>query len=329
MRLLRVELHRLTSRSLVVVCVLASLVGVSVLLAGVWSALSLWDEDVVAQAEEAYAEARADWAENGDEVVEACLADQQAERDAVDDDTIDFGCEQMEPQLDWFLPPSMELDVTLPGHLANLAVLLVVVLLVIGTTSTAAEMSTGSMGTWLTFVPRRIPVLVAKLTAAGLVAVPIGAVVLAIGVPVLWWLHERQGLADAMTRELWVDAAATGLRVVVLGVAAAVVGAALGILLRHTAAVLGVVLGYAVLGELVLRASAPRLQPGLVGLNVQAWVQGGATYAFEECQVEPTGTFCDYTEASVGMMQGGAYLGALVIVVVAVTAVVFARRDVT
>ena len=73
----------------------------------------------------------------------------------------------------------------------------------------------------------------------------------------------------------------------------AVAGAAMGILLRHTAAVLGVALGWAVAGEGILRGAVPSSQPWLLNANLTGWLQHGTTYVVERCTSSDGGYSCE------------------------------------
>lgn len=127
-------------------------------------------------------------------------------------------------------------SITLTG--ANLAVLVVAVM---GSIIGAREYSTGMIRTTLAAVPKRLPVLWGKLaTFTGLM----GAVVVA-GVLVAFFAGMSILDAGGAATAAWSD---DGVARAVLGTAANVVGLgvmglALGIMLRSTAAAIGVVLG--------------------------------------------------------------------------------------
>lgn len=326
-RLTAVELRRLASRRLVVAAAVAAVLITGLVLLGTWTASRPMNAAQLEQAERAYAQAQADWAENGEEMVAECEEAEQRETEATGTD-VDFGCESMEPQREWFFFTAPPFEENLPALLGAVTALVVVVAFAIGTTFVAAEISTGALSNWLTFEPRRTRVYASKLTAAAVGVLPLAVVVLALLVLGAWWIHDHHGLADGMTRADWLEAGGSILRLVVLGAFAAVVGAALGFLLRHTAAVLGLAVGYAVVAEGILAAIRPAVRPWLPQLNMTAWVQGGASYFTEECAVGATGTSCQMVEQTLSLGQSAAYLGVLVVVLVAVGALVFRHRDV-
>jgi len=328
-RLVRVELQRLAARRLVLAAILGVIVSVGLVLWGTASTIRPLTPTQLEEAERSYDLAVQDWQDNGAEYLQQCLDDQDRERTLQDDPTLDFGCDQMgPPERQWYVPVAPALQDTLPAVLGPVVFLLGFAGLLIGATSTAAEMSTGAITTWLTFEPRRLRVYTSKLLAAGAFLVLPMALTLALVVGGLWAIHAQQGLADTMTGQDWADAAAMSLRMLAVIVLGGIVGAALGILLRHTAAVLGLVVGYAVLVENLLGALAPRLQPALLLLNVSAWTQNGADYGVQECTTSSQGTMCEYVQHTLSLDQGASYLAVLAAVIIVGSALVFRRRDV-
>ncbi|HQY33397.1 MAG TPA: ABC transporter permease subunit [Actinotalea sp.] len=328
-RLVWVELQRLAARRLVLGALLATLVAIGLVLWGTAATVRPLTAAQLEEAERAYALALADWEENGEEQVAQCREDQEREREASDDPTLDFGCDQMgAPERAWYVPVAPALEDTLPGVLAPVTFLIGFMALLVGATSTAAELSSGAITTWLTFEPRRLRVYASKLLAVGAGLVPAAVLTLALLVAGVWAVHAQQDLAGTMSGADWQDTLGTTLRMLVVIVLGGVAGAAMGIWMRHTAAVLGVVVGYAILVENLLGALVPRLQPALVLLNVSAWVQDGAAYYVSQCTTSSQGTSCEYVEQTLSLAQGAAYLGGLCILVVLGAGLVFRRRDV-
>lgn len=326
-RLLRVELRRLFSRRLVVLATAGAVVVTGMLLLGFWQSSQPMSSAERAQAQTEYDRARADWEENGEEYLAQCLADQELERDSTGRDA-DFACQDMEPKEEWFLRPASPLEESLPGVLTGGAFQLLFLALLVGATFTAAEASTGSLGNWLTFEPRRLRVYGAKLLAAAVGVLPVTAVLLGVTVAGAWAVAGSLGLAGGMTSQDWSDAAATAGRILALSAVVAAVAAALGFLLRHTAAVLGVAVGYMVVVELMLAGYLERLQPWLVVKNVDGWISRGTTYYVSTCTTDSTGTLCEYTERALAFGHSAVYLLVLAAVLVLAGALVFRRRDV-
>ncbi|MPV37485.1 ABC transporter permease subunit [Georgenia subflava] len=326
MRLSRVELRRLFSRRLVVLAMIGGLVVSALFLVGVWQSSQPMSAADLERAEAEYERQLADWEENGEEWVAQCLEDEAREAELTGTD-VDFGCEQMEPQREWFIWESPPMEDSFPMVLAGQSYLLVALALLVGATFTAAEMSTGSISSWLTFEPRRLRVYASKVLATGLGVVPVAVLAVAILVTGGWVIARSFGLAGSMDGSAWSSLAAMALRILVLVVLAAMVGSALGVLLRHTAAVLGVVVGYVVVVETMFAGALGRFQPWLVARNIEGWVNHGTVYYVPECTTDSSGTMCDYVERSLSFGHSTAYVLISAAVVVVVGALVFRRRD--
>lgn len=328
MRLLAVEVRRIRARRLVLLVVLAGLGAIALVLAGTWQSARPLTDAQIEDAERQYAFALEDWEANGEQMVADCLEQQERESELTGG-PVDFGCEQMgPPQEEWFLPQANELAQTFVPLLSSTATLLVLLVFAIGVTSTAAEMSSGSMSTWLTFVPQRMRVLFSKVGAAVLVGLPLTLLLVLVLVAGLVGVHAANDALGDLTGEVWTDVAWTVLRIVLLGGVVAGVGAALGVLLRHTGVALGVVLGYAVVVEAILGSLVTRLQPFLLRTTMTGWIEGGTSYWVNECTVTERGTECMGTEVPVSLLQSSLVLVVAVAVVLGVTALVFRRRDV-
>jgi ABC-2 type transport system permease protein len=266
-------------------------------------------------------------------MLEECRQQQATQREASGDQTLDFGCDQQAqtPTLEQMGVVVPDADSITAGITKVSALLLAFVALMLGASFVGAEFSSGSMGTWLTFVPRRLRVAGSKLFAAavgGLVLGALGLLLTTLGARMVAVVN-RPGSdlqlppAPALDEPLPVLA----LRVVVLALGAGVVGAALGLMLRHTAAVVGLVLGYAVVIEGIVVQSffQGRLQPWSVLKNIEAFVDRGATYYLETCT--PQG--CDTVPQTITYTHGWVLLTCAAVLVVALALAVFRRRDVT
>lgn len=325
-RLTVVELRRLFSRRLVLLAMLASLAVVALMLVVTWTTVQPMSAAEQAQAEQFYADELERWAEHGDEQVASCEEAEASESEATGED-VDYGCDQMAPQREWYVVTPPSFADTLPTLLGVLSTALVFLPLLIGTTFTAAELSTGSMSNWLTFEPRRGLVYASKLVAAALGVVPMTLVALVGSIGGAWLINDAQGLTDSMTAEVWTDVTWTAVRILALAVVVSAVGAALGFLLRHTAAVLGLAVGYGIVVEGVLGSVLPALSPWKLLLNIESWVQDGTSYWVYECTTDAGGTMCDGVEKVVTLDHSAWYLLVLCTAVILLGAVLFRRRD--
>ena len=326
-RLLRVELLRLVTRRLVVAAALAALVVGGLVVFGVFQMVKPPPPAQLEQAEQAYQQELERFRENGEEMVADCREAEEAEREAIGQD-VDFGCEQMEPQREWFISTAPPLGDNLPMMLSALVPLVVLLPMAMATTFVAAEHSTGAISNWLTFEPRRLRVWTSKVIAASIGAVPAVAALLGLVVGGTYLAYSLQGLETDLATGVWQEILWTCLRLVALGVMAALAGCALGFLLRHTAAVLGVVIGYAIIVEGILRNVVPALVPWTAGQNANAWTRYGAPYWVQECTVGPTGQMCEGVERVLTFGHSAAYLLLGTAVLLVVSALVFRRRDV-
>ena len=269
------------------------------------------------------------------QMIKDCVEQQALERERSDDPSIDFGCST----IGTFQTPTLEdmgivvpiADTITESAMEPLVSVLGFLVLILMGSFVAAEFTTGSMGNWLTFKPRRVQVAASKLVAAAL-----GATLLAAGAVALLALGAR--MVATLNRPgsdlqlpdpppLDESLGQLVLRAVVLVLAAGVLGAALGLLIRHTAAVVGVLLGYVVLveGFAVHALLQGRLTPFAVVPNAFAFLEKGYPYTAQKCTPEG----CTFAEQTVSYTHGWVYLLVLAVIAVVVSVASFRRRDVT
>lgn len=324
MRLLGVELDRFFSRRAVRWLILATF-----LLGGFGALLALgpaqpMSESDRAAAIESFEEYRAHWEAESPAMYEECLAGQEADRDN------DWDCEFIleEPRLsDWLWETSFA--EAGPSIVSGLVTGLLLIVLVAAVTFVAAEFSTGAIGNWLTFEPRRTRVFLSKLGAAVVGAVPIAALGYVVAFLATWAPFALAGTVGQMTAETWVEHAATGGRTVVAGVVVAVVGVALAFLLRHLAAAIGLSVGWLLIVENLAGLAYPRLQRWTFGNNMRALLEDGTTYYVDVCTLDEAGRHtCEWTGFDITVWQGGFTLAAFAVVLAGVALIVFGRRDI-
>ncbi|HLS46521.1 MAG TPA: hypothetical protein VK045_13925 [Ornithinicoccus sp.] len=331
-RLTRVELRRIFSRKIVHLSVLAIVAASLLVFWGLWQTVqpvSAFEE----QAKRDFEQIHSDWEEQqqfqDDEFVEQCLAEQEAERERMGDPSIDFGCVWEEPTLEdmiaGYAPPSMfdlySMNLRDTGNLVFILVLLG------GSTATAAEIAHRTLGTWLTFEPRRDRVFASKVLASGLVAIPITALFLALilgGVPLIYQLRGVDGTVSAAE---WSDLGWMSARMVALAVFLGMVGAAAGLLMKHTGAVLGIVVGYLLVAENMVRGLFPNYTKYLLSENLLAWINDGQQVRTWVCDDAFNGE-CREVVTLISLEQGALVVGLVGVVVVLLSWVLFRRRDV-
>ncbi|ROS73522.1 ABC transporter permease subunit [Cellulomonas sp. PhB143] len=328
MRLLRVELRRFRLRALIRWGAVGAVAVALLLVAGAFQTSTPLPQAQIDEIRAQYDEQVADWDAHKDEYIADC---KQQEADAQEaDPSADYACEQGGPGAweDWIGGTSSFSDAGI-SSIQSFGVVFLLLALFLGITFAAAETSSGAIGNWLTFEPRRRRVYWSKLAAASLGVLPIVAVALAVGTAGSWLAYEVHDATGSMTAALWTDLGWSLGRLLLGSAAFAAIGVALGMLTRHTAAALGVVVAWFVVVELFGANMLDGLQRWLLVVNTEAWVAGGATYSVETCTPSDGGGLsCSYVDHAVSLAQGGLVLAGLTIVVAVVSALVFRRRDV-
>ena len=328
MRLTKVELRRLFSRRLTTVALLGALVVTGLMMFATFQDAKPLSGPELTQQRVQFDQARKEFDANGQQQVQDCLTQQANAQKA--DPKADFGCNQMEPKLENYSKPQAKFAAFMPSTLVSGSYLLTFVGFVIGASFVAAEFSSGSMANWLTFEPRRMRVYASKLVAAGLGLIPATVTLLGLLTAGVWLIIRHFSPAVSTTAKVWGDLGEMGARSLALALAATVTGAALGVLLRRTVAVLGIAVGYLVLVEGVFGQALQGARPWLLQLNVNAWLQHGAGYFIQSCKTDAQGGYsCQGVEKVLSFGHSSAYLGLLVVVAVGLAALVFRRRDVS
>lgn len=325
-RLTVVELRRLGLRRLVWVALLLAVGVIAVTLYGVNDVVRS-SHEYMANAEVYYQDALRDWEENGEQYARDCLAEQERERELSGDDTVDYGCDQMvAPSLEDFQWGPQSLFEQMAELLGQLVFPMLFIVVLVGATATAAEFASRTIGTWLTFEPRRDRVFASKVLAPGLWALPVstGYVILVVaGVSAIFRFY---GVDDHISNTEWTDLAWMGVRSVVLLALVAATGAAVGLAVRHTAAVLGIVVGYLVAVEMLIVPFFPALSRYALSSNILGWVKGG--HLVDRWTCPPDGGECVNTVYEITTTHGGAVLGAVIAASVLLSWLVFRRADV-
>lgn len=327
-RLFRAEWRRVLHRRITLFTVLGIIAATVLFAFAMFSSTKAPTVEEIARSEQAYQRALDDWKRNGAEQVARCKQDEATTQET--EPGVDFNCDELKPMKDQYIYPQPTLAETVApvplvaGMLAALGAVL------IGASMVGAEFATGSIGNWLTFEPRRSRVYATKLLAVALGGLALGAVASALltgGGLLVAQLNNQDTTVEA---GFWAHHGWASLRAVVLTAAAAAGGAALGFITRHTAAVIGVGIGYLVLVESILVNFAGWLHPLLLTGNVQAWIQGSAQFSYQKCSPSETGIYsCNPITGTISNTHAALEL----LIVLAVLAVagwlLFRRRDVT
>ncbi|GAA1593937.1 hypothetical protein GCM10009789_55030 [Kribbella sancticallisti] len=327
-RLTGVELRRLVARRLTVIGVGAVLLITAFLLFATWQSARPLSAEQQRQAQFQFDQATKDWELNGAKNLELCKAELAKLPDPKP--PIEQYCQVSPPTIDMYGKPRTVFAEVMPETLLGSSYLLVFAAFLIGASFVGAEFSTGAIGNWLTFEPRRLRVYGSKLLAAAIGFVPVAVGILAILMLGTFLIVDQLGTTAGMTGKQWGDLIATAGRAVLVTAVGAALGGVDGSLLRHTAAAIGVAMGYLVLVEGVFGGFLQKAQPWLVKLNFDAFVQHGATYFLNDCQSNPDGSYgCDYIEKHLSFEHGAWYLGILAVVLVVLGGFAFTRRDIS
>ncbi len=319
MRQVGVELTRLVSRRAIVVIMLAAAV-----VAGLLATSTAYATRPPDATERAAAQAM---------LVRQQAVDETEYRDCVQDppaynatfDTIE-DCQELRPSLEWYLPrAALDLEHEVDDRGRLLLVLLAGMGVVVGATFVGAAWASRSLSNQLLFEPRRL-----RLWSAKAVAVVLGTTAASAVIVVGFWaaLGAVASARDVpVTRETWTLVAETAGRGLGLVAAATLGGFALTMALRHTVATLGLLFGYAVVGE-GLAASLPfeKMSQWSISNNVLAWLHDGFAVNDRSLCADVTGP-CSSTYV-LSFQHAAVYLGGLLLLAVVASLLTFRRRDV-
>jgi ABC-type transport system involved in multi-copper enzyme maturation permease subunit len=203
---------------------------------------------------------------------------------------------------------------TLPGILVGLSPFAISLGWLLGASLVGAEWHAGTMATLLTWDPRRLRVLLAKLGAAGALvftlAVGLQLLLGAALLPAGLFRGTTEGIDADWVRSL----SGVGLRVAAISVLGAMLGLSLATIGRNTAAALGVAFGYFAIVENAIRGLRPRWTPWLLGDNLMVVITN-------QPQNFP---LVDRSTVSAAIL-----LACYTLVVLAVAVITFRRRDIT
>ncbi len=323
--LLRSELHRFRSRRFIQVVLVLAVVGWLVITGIALTQYGNPGADEIARAEQ---QIDADVAMS-EQYRQQCLEETGVAPDVVSPDQF-CGPEQTREdyELSWYLDtaPFDFASAGFDGALTFAGIGAVVAALV-GATWIGAEWSTRSLVALLFWVPRRMQVMAAKVVVLVGASVVIGVVAQLGWLAMSGILRALVGLDADLPDGFWSDLLQTQARGVLLTVVAALLAFGLTNLVRNTGAALGIAFVYLVIVENVVRGFRPLWQPWLLSQNALALVQnGGSTITVYGDQPDANG-MVETTEYYLGHLQSGVYLGLVTLVVVAVGAVLFAKRD--
>lgn len=209
------------------------------------------------------------------------------------------------------------------------------VALLLGASIIGAEWQAGTFATLLTWEPRRVRVAAAKTGAAVLGSVAVVAVATGLLVAVAALVAGTSGTFASVVvdrrpqphfaMQTWAMAG----RVAVLIALLAATGAALALLLRHTVAALGVVLGYLIVGEAVIGSLRHGdIRHHLIQSRLAALVEGRYTWMVPVRTPDGGVEFSSDHQRVVYALPAGLELVVVVGALLLIATLVLQRRDV-
>lgn len=320
--LFRVELSRFRSRRSIMALVLAAIV-----LSGVFAAKTAWDTRPISAQDRATAQAQAQIESkqaSTQSVLEDCLA--RPDEYVGENGTAADCADQILPKAEQFLNREpLRIRPVLEGQGVSVTLLVTVLLVLVGATFAGSDWASGSISNQLLFEARRPRIWAAKAVAVGIGSLVSGAVALAVFWAPVWLVGLQRHIPVPSTVEhelVW-----HLVRALVLMELAPTLAYALTMLFRHTVATLGLLFGASVGAEILLSllpfSGSGRLSPSH---NAFAWLLGSTQY-FDpslSCDASPNG--CSKL-STLTMWPAGALMGAVLLVVLAVSLWSFRRRD--
>lgn len=316
MRLFRVEVARLMSRRIFKIFVVVAFLAIA-------GAVTLMARDALPPTAADRADAKQAMQRNYD----TCKTDEAKEQKA--NQSADFGCDEMANQpIDSYLGyTEFSFRDTAPGVIGGAGIGLGLVAFLIGASYLGADISTRTLNTQLLFEPRRTRMFTTKVGGLSAGMAVFGILGLGLVTAGLYGIAWRWGTLAKLTPGFWQSLGLAGLRAIAVVIGAAIGGLALAALLRHTAAALGVLAAYAVIGEFVIRSVFERSQRWLFTSNVFAWLNDGFETSIWHCP--RFGGECAEQKIQVSVTQGGLYVGGILLGATLLAWLAFRRRDVT
>jgi ABC-2 type transport system permease protein len=318
-RLIWAEITRLLSRRLTGIAMILILLGVAGYQLVINDALSPPSGEERAAAERSYQQAHEDWA----------AGREQYEKECRDSGSPQGDCVIPEPTLVEFTGDPTPFKEAASTALKLSTLLVALVTFTIAASFIGAEYSSGSIINWLTFVPRRSHVFWSKLLAVVGFAALLGTLAATLVLSASLTLARLHDSPVEAVPEL----AGLGVRGVLPVVVLAVLGFCVGLLTRHTASAIGILLAVLVvcfirIGALSSQSWAQRITPWTPEGNIAALIDRGYTYAVPVEKVTREGVAVELVESAVSLTHGLVYWSIILTLVIMGSLLIFRHRDV-
>lgn len=322
-RLIRAEASRWFARRGLWITALGMIVLMGILVVSIWFTTRPPTPEELQLHQRYYAEAVADWEQNGQRYIDDCKASTTTDADRL-------MCDQMGPPSESDYDNSMDWENASETVAIGAAAVGALGAMLMTASFWGGEYRQGSLATWLTFVPSRRRVWASKMIVGGLAGAAAVAVCSAIGLIGAWAAISVNQGAGAVGS--WTAALLVVLRGAGLGAMFAVIGGALAVGFRNTFAAVALPMGYLFLQGLVgvLRAipGVDRLAVWMPENNVVAYLDNGYTVWVPVSSVGPDGVVWSQVEKVITFGQGLVYLLVVTAVVALGSWVLFQRRDI-
>lgn len=322
MRLVLAEMNRLRSRRFAVIGAIVVLALLAAFQVAVYFSVREPSAQDMADGQRNYEVALADYEANKEQ-------NAQFEKECVDAGNPPEEC-SMKPKLEQFQPGRSSFDEMAGTAVMLTTFLLGLAMLFVGASFIGGEYTSGSLSNWLSFIPERGKVYFSKVIGLAIPAAILSAVASAASLACAAIIVKSQGLPVTGVGDL-AEMSARGIALVVMF---AIIGFAIALVTRHTAAAAGLVLGYLffafILQPIAFAVPAlQRLQPWQPESNVMAFLQHGSVYYINKEVAEPDGTMIlQQFEKTISFTHSAVYLGVILVIAILGTFVIFRRRDV-
>jgi ABC-2 type transport system permease protein len=181
--------------------------------------------------------------------------------------TLEVFCREQFGEETQYLPSHLAL-VDLPGILEGVASITTILGLMMGASVVAVSWQTGTIGTILSWEPRRLRWFAARLLVIAVGVFAITLAWMAVVTAGITLTAATRGSTIGMDAEVWRSVVLTWVRIGAVASVAAVVGGGVAAIGRHTAAALAAVFVYTAVVEGLIRGFRPLWTPWLLGDNV-------------------------------------------------------------
>jgi ABC-type transport system involved in multi-copper enzyme maturation permease subunit len=213
--------------------------------------------------------------------------------------------------------------------LVGVAIVAGLVMMLLASSAIGAEWSSGGMANLLVWHPSRLRVWGAKLAAACAVCAAAVIALLLLAFGLLYLTAAARGEIGTLDAAWWDDTLETLGRTALLPLGMTVLGASLAMLGRHTAIAGGIIAGYLIVGDMLVRVAGMALRmafPERLSLYtwVTAWIQG-------KTELYDWGNDINAMQPDVMVItasEAGLLLGGIILVFGLLATWAFQRRDV-